>query len=122
MVKFEKFPEEERNFETRIKFIKEIFSNKYEQWQIMAQCITHKLDRSYESYLKDLHKSAWQLEGKDPLAVLKQIGKQEILVENIVKNFEDYELNVAFDKIMRYVIGVDEVAQELTNSEKTALR
>lgn len=75
MVKIPKFPVEERTFETRVKFIKEIFTHKYEPTQIMAQCITHKLDRSYESYLKDIHKSAWQLEGKDPLAVLKQIDK-----------------------------------------------
>ena len=43
-------------------------------------------------------------------------------MENLLKNFEDYELNVAFDKIMKYVISDDEVFQELTNSEKTALR
>jgi hypothetical protein len=43
-------------------------------------------------------------------------------MENLLKNFEDYELNVAFDKIMKYVLDVDEVAPELTNSEKAAIR
>ena len=69
----DKFPEEERTFETRVKFIKELFSNKFENYQIMAHCIEHKLDRSYQSYLIDLHQSTWQLSGKDPIAVLKKI-------------------------------------------------
>jgi len=73
MVKIEKFPVEERTFETRVKFIKEIFTNKYEPYQIMAHCITHKLDRSFESYLIDLHKSSWQLRNEDPIELLKKI-------------------------------------------------
>jgi len=68
-----KFPEEKRNFETRVKFIKELFINKYEPAQIMAHCIQHKLDRSYEAYLKEIHRSTWLLNNKDPLAVLKRI-------------------------------------------------
>lgn len=72
----DKFPEEERNFETRLKFIKEIFSNKYPQYQIMAHCIQHKLDRSYEQYLQNLHRSSWLLKnGEDPMDVLKRIDK-----------------------------------------------
>ncbi|MBP5468568.1 MAG: hypothetical protein J6Z11_04915 [Candidatus Riflebacteria bacterium] len=71
----DKFPEEERTFETRVKFIKELFSNKFENYQIMANCIEHKLDRSYESYIKDIHKSSWQLENKDPIEVLKRIDR-----------------------------------------------
>ena len=71
----DKFPEEKRNFETRVKFIKELFSNKFENYQIMAHCIEHKLDRSYESYIKDIHKCSWQLENKDPIDVLKRIDK-----------------------------------------------
>ena len=57
MVKNTKFPEEERTFETRLKFIKELFTNKHEDYQIMANCIQHKLDRSYDAYLKEIHKS-----------------------------------------------------------------
>ena len=53
----DKFPEEERNFETRVKFIRDTFANKYPQHQIMAGCITHKLDRSYETYIEEIHRS-----------------------------------------------------------------
>ena len=53
MVKNTKFPEDERTFETRLKFIKEIFTNRYEPYQIMAHCIQHKLDKSYETYVKE---------------------------------------------------------------------
>lgn len=73
MVKNTKFPEDERTFETRLKFIKEIFTNRYEPYQIMAHCIQHKLDKSYEVYLKEIHKSLWLLEDKDPMAILKKI-------------------------------------------------
>ncbi len=64
---------EDRNFETRLKFIRDIFSNKFSQNQIMASCITYKLDQSYEAYIKEIHKSLWSLYGKDPIAVLKKI-------------------------------------------------
>ena len=70
-----KFPEEERTFETRLKFIKELFTNRYEPYQIMAHCIQHKLDKSYEAYLKEIHKSMWLLGNEDPIAVLKRIDK-----------------------------------------------
>jgi len=73
MVKIEKFPEEERTFETRLIFIHDIFANRYPRSQIMAHCIQHKLDKSYEAYVKEIHKSLWQLYGKDPMAVLKKI-------------------------------------------------
>ena len=64
---------EDRTFETRLKFIAEIFSDKYERHQIMASCINHKLDQSYEEYLNEIHKSCWTLQGKDPMTVLKKI-------------------------------------------------
>ena len=73
MVKNTKFPEDKRTFETRLKFIKEIFTNRHEPYQIMAHCIQHKLDKSYEAYIKEIHKSLWLLEDKDPMAVLKKI-------------------------------------------------
>jgi len=60
-------------FETRLQFINSIFSNRFEDYQIMASCIQYKLDQSYEMYLKDIHKSLWLLEGKNPLTILKQI-------------------------------------------------
>ncbi len=48
---------EDRTFESRLQFIADIFSNKYEAYQIMASCINYKLDKSYEAYVKDIHKS-----------------------------------------------------------------
>ena len=64
---------EDRTFETRLQFINEIFSSKYKPHQIMASCITYKLNKSYESYLKEIHKDLWELDGKDPIAILKKI-------------------------------------------------
>jgi hypothetical protein len=48
---------EDRTFESRLQFIAAIFGNKYEPYQIMASCIKHKLDKSYEAYIKEIHKS-----------------------------------------------------------------
>ena len=64
---------EDRTFETRLQFINEIFRNKYKRYQIMASCIKYKLNKSYEAYVKEIHKSVWDLNGKDPIAVLKKI-------------------------------------------------
>ena len=63
----------DRTFETRLQFINALFSNRYEDYQIMASCIQYKLDQSYEVYLKDIHKSLWLLDGKNPISVLKRI-------------------------------------------------
>ena len=68
-------PEDSRTFETRVKFIDELFSNTYSQDQIMASCITYKLDKSFEVYLKDIHRSLWKLSGIDPMAILRKIDK-----------------------------------------------
>lgn len=64
---------QDRTFESRLQFIADIFSNKYERHQIMASCITYKLNKSYEVYLKEIHKSLWNLYGKDPMQILKKI-------------------------------------------------
>jgi hypothetical protein len=66
---------EDRTFETRLQFIADIFSSKYERHQIMASCITYKLDKSYEAYFNDILKSVWNLNGKDPIKILKRIDK-----------------------------------------------
>ena len=68
-----KFDREARTFETRISFIRDIFTNKYEPIDIMAHCVKYKLDKSYEVYIKDIFKSIWTLNGQDPMKVLKQI-------------------------------------------------
>lgn len=52
-----KFNEADRTFETRLNFIKSIFTNKYTPNEIMAHCIEYKLGKSYDNYLKDVKKS-----------------------------------------------------------------
>jgi len=68
-----KFPEELRTFETRLLFIHDIFANKHTANQIMARCIQHKLDKSFEAYVKEVHQSLWTLYGKDPIMLLKKL-------------------------------------------------
>lgn len=70
-----KFNRDLRTFETRLTFIRDIFSNKYQPIEIMAHCIKYKLDKSYEVYLKDILKSVWNLNGQDPIKILKRIDK-----------------------------------------------
>ena len=72
-VKIEKFDPAKRNFETRLLFIQELFMNKYDASDIMAHCIEHKLDKSFEAYTQEIRKSMWKLDGKDPIKVLKRI-------------------------------------------------
>jgi hypothetical protein len=65
--------EESRTFETRLKFINELFSETFTADQIMASCINYKLSKSFEAYIKDIHKSLWKLRNSDPMAILKRI-------------------------------------------------
>lgn len=69
----DKFPEELRDFETRLLFIKELFTHKFDNIDIMASCVTYKLNKSYLSYSKELDKSILNLTGEDPLKILKRI-------------------------------------------------
>lgn len=68
-----KFNRDERTFETRVLFIRDIFTNKYKPIEIMAHCIQYKLDKSYEVYLTDVLQSVWNLNGQDPMKILKRI-------------------------------------------------
>lgn len=68
-----KFDRNSRTFETRVTFIRDIFSNKYQPIEIMAHCVKYKLDKSYEIYLKDILKSIWNLNGQDPMKILKRV-------------------------------------------------
>jgi predicted GTPase len=68
-----KFDRNLRTFETRVSFIQDIFTNKYKPVEIMAHCIQYKLDKSYETYLQDILKSVWNLDGQDPMKILKRI-------------------------------------------------
>lgn len=65
--------EESRTFETRLKFINELFSETFTANQIMASCINYKLSKSFEVYINDIHKSLWKLRGADPMTLLKKI-------------------------------------------------
>ena len=71
--KIPKFDEDKRTFETRLQFIHDIFTHPHTKDQIMARCIQHKLDKSFEAYVKEIHKSLWALYGKDPIMLLKNI-------------------------------------------------
>ena len=68
-----KFNRDLRTFETRVSFIRDIFSNKYKPIEIMAHSISYKLDKSSEVYFKDILKSIWNLNGQDPIKILKSI-------------------------------------------------
>ncbi len=70
-----KFDRTQRTFETRVSFIRDIFTNKHEPIEIIAHCIQYKLDKSYEVYFNDILKSVWNLNGKDPIKILKRIDK-----------------------------------------------
>jgi hypothetical protein len=70
-----KFDRDSRTFETRVTFLRDIFSNKYTPIEIMAHSIQYKLDKSYEMYFADILKSVWNLNGQDPMKILKRIDK-----------------------------------------------
>ena len=71
-----KFDRDSRTFETRVSFIRDIFTNKYEPSEIMAHCIQYKLDKSYETYFKDVVRSVWNLNGQDPMKILNRIDNK----------------------------------------------
>ena len=73
----DRFPEEKRNFETRLTFIHDIFESKYPEEVIMTSCIQYKLNNSYNEYLRELERSFWKLYNKDPMEVLKRIDINE---------------------------------------------
>ena len=68
-----KFDRNQRTFETRVSFIRDIFTNKHTPMEIMAHSIQYKLDKSYEIYFNDILKSVWNLNGQDPIKILKRI-------------------------------------------------
>ena len=70
-----KFDRDQRTFETRVSFIRDIFTNKYQPRDILAHSIQYKLDKSYEVYFKDMLTSIWNLNGQDPIKILKRIDK-----------------------------------------------
>lgn len=69
----QKFNRAARTFETRVTFIRDIFTEKYDDSVIMTSCIQYKLGKSLDNYLADLKYSMWKLYGEDPMKVLKRI-------------------------------------------------
>ena len=68
------FPREQRSFKTRLQYINEIFSNTFDQEEILKSCITHKLKCSYEDYVQSLERS---LREQSELRVLKCVSKDK---------------------------------------------
>jgi hypothetical protein len=75
-----KFDRQQRTFETRVTFIRDIFTNKYTPTEVMAHCIQYKLDKSYETYLHDIMSSIWNLGGKDPMKILRRVDSDQLEV------------------------------------------
>lgn len=72
-----KFDRKLRTFETRVTFIRDIFTSKYDNIDIMASSVRYKLDKSFENYLVELENSKWSLYDEDPIKVLKAIDKND---------------------------------------------
>jgi len=70
-----KYDESKRNFETRVEFIRDIFTNKFDKTTIIASSIKYKLGKSYDNYVKELTSSVWSLKGEDPIKILKKIDR-----------------------------------------------
>ena len=71
------FPREQRSFKTRLQYINEIFSNTFDQEEILKSCITHKLNCSYEDYVQSLERSIRHLREQSELRVLKCVSKDK---------------------------------------------
>lgn len=68
--------DEQKTFESRLRYIFGIFSDPYTQTEIMRNCIAFKLNKSFEQYIDDLEKSFKLLTGRDnPVPVLRSIEK-----------------------------------------------
>ena len=69
--------EDKRSFETRLLFIRDIFSDLHSQDEIMAKCIQHKLDVSYENYVHELKNRTTVLSFADPIKILKTMEEDK---------------------------------------------
>ena len=50
-----------------------IMNNNYITVGALTRYIKYKLDKSYEVYLADVLKSVWNLNGQDPMKILKRV-------------------------------------------------
>lgn len=60
-------------FKKRVQMIRDLFSSNITPEDVMAHCITSKLDASYIAYVHELENSMLALTGKDPLIILKKL-------------------------------------------------
>lgn len=74
----DKSSKENRTFESRLLFIKEIFENKYSAEDIFRLSIEHRLGRTYEAYLDELNQSLEILLEKKTLTVMKKVSKGDL--------------------------------------------
>ena len=64
---------EERTFETRLLFIKELFENRYSRTDIMASCVNFKLKNSLNNYIMDMDASIECLKKAKLTSVAKKL-------------------------------------------------
>lgn len=65
-----------RTFESRLLFIKEIFTNTYSEDEILKKCIEHKLKRSYEAYIAEVNRCFDTIINKvqqNPISVINKL-------------------------------------------------
>ena len=64
---------EQRSFESRLLFIRDIFNNPHPKEEIMTSCINFKLKNSLNNYIADLDRSINALENANTMTVLKRM-------------------------------------------------
>ena len=69
-------PEDQRSFESRLLFIRDLFENKYPALDILASSIQYKLGISLDQYREDLHMSALCLQYSNAMRVLNKANKE----------------------------------------------
>lgn len=69
-----KIPAEARTFETRLKYLREVYMHKFTSEEILRMSIEYRLNKTYEQYLEDLNNCIQALVNKNkPTQVLKRI-------------------------------------------------
>ena len=64
---------ENRNFDTRLEFIANIFSHALSETERLASSVQFKLNKTYEIYLEEVNRSLSILASHDPTKVLSKI-------------------------------------------------
>lgn len=62
-----------RTFETRLEFIKEIFSHTFTKQEILASSVQFKLNKTYEQYIEDVNRSLAYLRNREAEKVIKKL-------------------------------------------------